>query len=172
MIRIVLLTLHFATWIAAVAANDLGKMTQGEAERLIFQCWKEIASEYGGKRTEGGGFGYCFAPDGGATWLLQGEISGGGDKVKMIVDANANPMRFDIIHLKKDGKEAYAFPQIFKLEKGDLILISPGNKAEAFRKDGNYTIRPTGFETTSDNKYLKKILKRCQYLEQDNSVAG
>lgn len=154
-------------WCCTAAANEPMKLSQEDAERRFFQCWKEVASEYAGKQTKGGGYGYCFSPDGGSRWLLQGELSSGGGKAKIIIDAASAPMRVDFIVLKKDGTERYVIPKIFKFENDHLIIVG-SDKSEPFRKDGNYTARPTTFLTTEANMYLKKYLKRCEYLEQDD----
>jgi uncharacterized protein (TIGR03067 family) len=153
--------------LGAAAASEPKKLSQAEAESLVFQSWKVLAIEHNGKKTEGD-YGFRFSPDGEQVWLLQGELAPTHPDpgTKILVDASASPMRIDFVSL--NAKKAFRVaPGIFMFDKGQLILIMPDGGTSPYRKDGNYPNRPTGFEATNENKYTKRLLKKCEYLEQD-----
>jgi hypothetical protein len=149
-------------WLGCATAAEPAKLSQAEAEHLVFQCWREVTVEQNGEKKEGA-FGHCFTSKGGPCWPLSGELTAGGDEGrKILIDGNASPMRIDFVFTS--GKEEWVSPCIFKFEMDRLVIVKPG-RSTPFRKDGNYPIRPTGFEATKDN--TKKVLKKCEYLEQD-----
>lgn len=159
-----------ALW-AAEPAKKL--MTQKEAEDFVFSRWRQETVEEAGKSREGG-MCFRFAADGGDSWCWQGElgISGPRPGQKIVVDANADPMRIDFHVPGEDGKVAYVIPCIWKAEgKGKdakLVIVQPDG-SEKTRKDGDYgdsKKRPTGFETTKENKYTKVVHVPCKQWEQ------
>lgn len=154
-------------FLGVATAGPPEKLSQAEAERRIFQCWKEVTVEQHGEK-KAGGFGYCFTAQGGPGWPLQGELTSGGDKRKILIDASSNPMRMDIVFLTEEGNEQFVIPYIFKFDNDKLILVRPDGSTKPYRKDGNYPNRPKSFEATKETKYTKKVLKRCEYLEQDD----
>lgn len=151
-------------WLCGATAAEPAKLAQAEAERLVFQCWREVTVEQNGEKKEGA-FGYCFTAKGGPCWPLSGELTAGGDEGrKILIDASTGPMRIDFVFTS--GKEEWVSPCIFKFEMDRLVIVKP-DRSTPFREDGNYPIRPSGFEVTKENKYTKKVLKKCEYLEQD-----
>lgn len=69
--------------------------------------------------------------------------------------------------MSRENKNEDVLPCIFKVDKDCLVIVEP-DRTSPVRKDGNYPNRPKSFEATKENKYTKKVLKRCEYLEQDD----
>lgn len=170
--RIVLFILGSTVLIGTGRTDEPAKLTQTAAEQIVFQNWKEVRIETKGKSSPGG-LGVRFGRDGDESWLLHGELSPSTPELgsKVVINADANPMQIDFVRLIKDQNKEFTWvkPCIFKVENGLLVIVEPGNKLKyaEYRKDGDYAIRPIGFEATKANNYIKKILKTCQYLDQD-----
>ena len=153
--------------IGTATAGEPNQLSQADVERLIFQSWKVLTIEHNGKSTEGD-YGIRFAPDGEQVWLLQGELAPTHPDhgTKILIDASASPMRIDFV--STDAKKAHRVtPGIFMFDKGQLILVTPDGGTSPYRKDGNYPNRPKEFDATIENKYTKRIMKACEYLEQN-----
>ena len=160
-----------ALFLGVVTAGPPEKFSQAEAERLIFQCWKEVRYERTGNVIEVPGhlYGHKFDPNEYHSWPRGGELTGVGSelKIQIIVNAKTHPIRLDIVSDYPNGKR-YASPGIVKFEKDNMIWVKAGveQKSELFREDGEYKTRPTGFEATKENHYVKRVMVRCKYLDE------
>jgi hypothetical protein len=153
------------------AAEPQKKLTQDEAERFVYQCWREFTTEQEGKACESD-VCYRLGRDSAEVWLWKGELSIGTSKMRTVIDANADPMRIDFHSVNDDEELVCVIPCIWKMEgagkDAKLVIVRPDG-SEKPRKDGDYSKsakRPTGFETTKENKYTKNTYAPCDYLEQ------
>ncbi len=155
----------------APPADEPAKLTQDEAERLVFQSWREVRFEYNGETRDKVWEleGHRFKPDDFQSWARSGElVLHTTDEVtcKVIVDAKVDPIRLDIVY-EGPGKRPIAAPGIVKFVKGAMIWVKAGNekKSETYRQDGFYATRPTGFVADDTNHYIKRVLTPCKYLD-------
>jgi uncharacterized protein (TIGR03067 family) len=144
-----------------------------EIEDRVYGCWKEVRYERNGKVIEIPGQldGHKFSTNDYHSWARGGElVLPRGDpateaKTKVIVNAKTDPIRLDIWSEWK-GKQSVS-PGIVKFEKDKMIWVQAGveQPTEKFREDGGYKTRPTGFDATKTNHYVKRVLVPCKYLE-------
>jgi hypothetical protein len=157
--------------LGGLPAAEPAKLSQAEAERLIFQCWKEVRYQQNGNVIEVPGhlYGHKFDRNEYYSWPRGGEFTGLKSelKIQIIVNAKTHPIRLDIVSDYPNGKR-YASPGIVMFEKDNIIWVKAGveQKSELSREDGEYKTRPTGFEATKENHYVKRVMVRCKYLDE------
>ena len=145
------------------------QLSQADAEQAVFRSWREVTTEQAGK-SRGSDLCVRFGAKGPDYWLWTGELVNvqpdPGERIE--IDPTADPMRIDFISTGQDGREAET-PCIWKVDgtgrDASLVIVKPA-RSGFVRKDGKYDNRPTGFETTKENKYTKDTYLRCDHLEQ------
>ena len=137
--------------------------------RVFGTSWREVRVEDAGGVTDDSSKLLCFyySADTVQCWVRYGELTEGSQAgSRVVVRADATPMQIDFVYVNQ-GKE-YATPSIFRFDAKKLVVAEPtAPSAVAFRKDGIYPNRPTGFAVDKVNKYLLRTLVPCDYLAQD-----
>ena len=111
--------------------------------------------------------GWKFGADEVENWQITGELATHRTIGGVTIDVSRDLWRMDILHKDERGRVA-VLPTIFKFEGDVLVWVSefPGEgwyqKADP---KGNYKGRPSGFESTRQNRYAVYRLKPCDYLQ-------
>jgi hypothetical protein len=150
------------------AAPKPKRPTAAEVKKRLFgTCWFEIEKVIAGKKDPNEPLGQKFGPDEVENWQITGELVTyrmfGGAKI----DVSKEPWRMDILSKNERGQVS-VLPTIFKFEGDTLVWVSefPGEGwYSEVARDGEYKGRPTGFESTKENRYAVHRLKPCEYLQ-------
>lgn len=138
--------------------------------RVLSGYWKAVLVEDAKGKTDDPGklFGYVFREDEYAVWCRRGDLSLSPPfRGEMWVRVRAaDPMHLDI-YSNAAGKEV-VLPCIFRFDGDKLVIVEPGGRPFVrARADGAYPERPTGFEVTAKNGYVRRTLVTCNQLDQD-----
>jgi hypothetical protein len=146
--------------------------TAAEArERLFATCWCETGKVVAGKADPSEPLGWKFGPDEVENWQMTGELVThrmfGGATISAAMGAPGKVWRMDILSKGERGRIS-VLPTLFKFEGDTLVWVSefPGDGwYQEVDPSGNYKSRPTGFESTAQNRYAVYRLKPCDYLQ-------
>jgi hypothetical protein len=138
-----------------------------EVRKWIEGSWYEIEIKDSGMRGYGGSeqFGWRFGPDRAENWTLFGELQT-CDYGEIRLDTTVTPWRFDIIdkHTYASEKKHCVWAGIFECQSQDLVWVSNGDWV-AINPGDPFPAAPIDFTSTKENKQIRRVLKRCEYLQ-------
>lgn len=136
-------------------------------KRLFETCWYETGKVVAGKADPAEPLGWKFGPDGVENWQITGELTTGRLVGGVTVDVSRGLWRMDVLQKDERGRLA-VLPTVFKFEGDTLVWATefPGEGwYQAVDPNGDYKGRPSGFESTKQNRYAVYRLRPCAYLQ-------
>ena len=136
-------------------------------KRLFGTCWYETGKVVAGKEDPNEPLGWKFGADEVENWQITGELVTDRMFGGATIDMSREPWRMDILRKGERGR-VVVLPTIFKFEGGTLVWVTefPGEGWHSgVNPKGDYTGRPSGFESTKKNRYAVYRLKPCDYLQ-------
>jgi hypothetical protein len=136
-------------------------------KRLFATCWYETSKVVAGKEDPNGPLGWKFGSDEVENWQITGELVTDRMIGGVAIDVSAKVWQLDIIWKGERGRVA-VLPSIFKFDGDTLVWVKefPGEGwYQQVDPNGDYKGRPTGFESTGQNRYAVYRLKPCEYLQ-------
>ena len=142
--------------------------TAEEVRRRLFgTCWYETDKVVAGKDDPAEPLGWRFGADESENWQITGELVTDRMVGGATIDVSREPWRLDILRRDDRGRVA-VLPTIFKFEGETLVWVTefPGEGwYSEVDRHGDYRGRPTGFVSTTQNRYAVHRLKPCDYLQ-------
>jgi hypothetical protein len=136
-------------------------------KRLFGTCWYETGKVVAGKKDPSEPLGRKFGPDAAENWQITGELVTDSTSGGVTIDVSRDVWRMDILSKGERGRVS-VLPTIFKFEGDTLVWVTefPGEGwYQTVDPDGDYKGRPTGFESTRQNRYAVYRFKPCDYLQ-------
>jgi hypothetical protein len=142
--------------------------TPEEVRKRVFgTCWYETSKIVAGREDPSEPLGRKFGADEVENWQITGELVTHRMFGGATIDMSKEPWRMDILSKDERGRVS-VLPTIFMFEGDTLVWVTefPGEGwYSAVDPKGDYKGRPSGFESTKQNRYAVYQLKPCDYLQ-------
>jgi hypothetical protein len=152
---------------AAPALKPKPPTAEQVRKRLFGTCWYETGRVVAGRDEPDGPLGWKFGADEVESWQITGELTTNRVMGGVTIDVSRGVWRMDNLSKGERGRVA-VLPSIFKFDGDTLVWVTefPGEGwYEQVDPHGDYKGRPTGFESTKENRYAVYRLKPCEYLQ-------
>lgn len=146
---------------------ELREPSPEEIWKRIEGCWYEAEILDCGKHGYGSGeqYGWRFNTDGAENWVLTGELQT-SSYGEIHLDTSVTPWRFDIIdkHSRAKDKQHAVWAGIIEFQGKDLVWTSFSDWSSMTPGDA-FPPGPRDFTSTKENRQIRRVLNRCEYLQ-------